>query len=58
MSAGAGENQGEGHTEYRSQITFANASTLNDDLHDHMHLNISNILREIAREGVVGVFPR
>jgi len=45
-------------TAYKSQITLANASTLNDDLHKHKRPNSSKVLRDIAMEGVASGFPR
>jgi len=46
------------HTEYRSQMTLVNASTLNDDFRDRMRQNSSSVLREMASVGVIGVFPK
>jgi len=45
-------------TEYRSQTTLVNASTLNDDFRNRMRQKSSSVLKEIASVGVVGVFPR
>lgn len=50
--------QEQGLTAYRSQITFANTSTLNDDLHKCVHWKNSRVLKDIAREGVFSVFSK
>ena len=53
------EGQGErSHTQYKSQTTLTNASTLKEDLRNRMRLSSSNVLKDIAREGVAGAFPR
>lgn len=43
---------------YRSQITFAKASTLNEGLRSRMRRYNSRVLSEIARAGEFGVVPR
>ena len=59
VSIDAKEGQGEwSHTQYKSQTTLMNASTLKEDLCNRMRLSSSNVLKDIAREGVAGAFPR
>ena len=43
---------------YRLQITLANASMLNDNLHRRVCQKNSKVLKDIVREGVVGMFPK
>jgi len=50
--------KGQGLTAYRSQITLVNASTLNDGLRKRVRRKNSKVLKDIASEGVVGVFPK
>lgn len=39
-------------------MTLVNASTLNDDFLDRMREKSSNVLKEMASVGLIGVFPR
>jgi hypothetical protein len=46
------------HTEYKSQTTLVNASTLNDNFLDQICQKSSSVLNEMASVGLIGVFPR
>ena len=48
----------ERRTEYKSQMTLTNASTLKEDLRNWMRLSNSKVPKDIARGGVAGEFPR